>query len=298
MKTMRSAKPLRRLVCGLALWCGFSAQAAADVALWSLQGPSGGRAVLMGTIHLLPEEPVWQSKRVKEAVKAADVLVLEAMMDESNLAQIRTVSMAQGFYPSMQKGLGAQISEADAARLVTIQERLQMPPGVFERMKPWFAALNMSIAYAMSHGFEPGSGAEQWLRQQFNRQGRPIGPLESPTAGLKALAAMAPEVQLEMLRAAMAQVEAGEEDITKLHAAWLAGDVEALKALVFAPEQFNPAVHDVVLTQRNANWIAPVLKYLQTPEEELIAVGAAHMVGPGNLIEMLEEAGVTVERLE
>lgn len=293
-------RPLRAcaMASSIALCAGFAAPAAADVALWSLQGPSGGRAVLMGTIHLLPEDPSWQSKGVKKAVDGADALVLEALMDESNVAQIRAVSMTEGFYPDPKKGLSTVLPEADLARLTAIQKTLDMPPGVFESMRPWFAALNMSIAYAMSHGFEPGSGAEQWLRTQFTKQNRPIGPLETPTAGLIALAAMPADVQLDMLRGAMAQVEAGNEDITKLHAAWLAGDVDALKALVLDPNQFDPDVHDVILTQRNANWVAPLLNYLKTPEEELIAVGAAHMVGPGNLIEMLEAAGVTVERME
>lgn len=292
-------RPLFRTVVWpiIAAVAGLSSAAQADVALWSLQGAGGGRAILMGTVHLLPEDAKWQSKAIKDAVKRSDMLVLEALLNGENAERARTFALQNGFARTPQDSLPTLLAAGDVARLRAAERILQVPPKFFDGMQPWFAALNVSITYAMHHGFEPEKGAEQWLRARFEGEGRAVGPLESPSAGLEALSAMGADAQIEMLRAALVQVEDGGDAIGALFAAWQEGDMQALKEIMMAPDQFDAAVHEVVLTQRNANWVRPVLDYLKTPEEELIAVGAAHMVGPGNLIEMLEAAGVRVERL-
>lgn len=289
---------LKPFCLALACLAAIAAPVQADVALWSLTGASGGRAILMGTVHLLPEGSKWQSKSVQEAVAKSDVLVLEAILTGDNAAGARAFALERGFAATPEESLSALLGVEDIARLRAAEQRLQIPTALYDSMRPWFAALNLSIAYAMHHGFEPEAGAEQWLRSRFEAKGRAVGPLESPSAGLEALAGMDLPTQIEMLRGTLAQVEEGGDAITGLFAAWQSGDLAALEAQMMAPEQFHEDVHAVVLVQRNANWVQPVLDYLKTPEEELIAVGAAHMIGPGNLIELLEKAGVRVERLD
>jgi len=270
----------------------------ADVPLWSLRGPDGGRAVLMGTIHLLPDTSEWQSRAMKRAIAGADLLVLEALVDGAEGAQLRQYTMAQGFTGHAEEWLYNILSPADVARLRAVEDSLHVPAGAFDRMRPWFAALNLSIVYATHHGFAADSGAEQWLRDAFRKNGRTIGGLESPTAGVALLANLDRAVQKEMLLSTIMQVEAGGDGILELYNAWRDGDSAKLLEITTSPEQFHPDVHDAILVQRNANWVEPVLDYLKTPEHEFIAVGAGHLVGPGNLIEMLENAGVTVEPLE
>ncbi|MEM6683472.1 MAG: TraB/GumN family protein [Pseudomonadota bacterium] len=273
-------------------------RASADVALWSLRSAQGGEAVLMGTIHLLPQTDAWQSVALKSAVTNAEVLVLEALLDSSNAAQIQQFSVANGFVTDSAQFLPNMLDRADLARLRAAEMQLPVPAQAFDRMQPWFAALNISIAYASQNGYTAQAGAEQWLRSRFRNTGRSIGALEGPIAGLTKLAAMPPSIQMEMLRATLAQVEAGGDAIAGLYDAWQTGNLEDLTTILMAPEQFHPDVHAAVLVERNAAWVTPVLNYLATPERELIAVGAAHLLGPGNLIDMLREAGVTVEPLE
>lgn len=275
-----------------------SAPASADVALWSLKGANGGRAVLMGTVHLLPNTAEWQTERLKSVVDDADMLVLEAVIDGANAAVIQGYAVSNGFYTQPGESLADVLSAADMARVDALEIDMDVPAGTFKRMRPWFAALNMSLLSAMANGFEVNTGAEQWLKSSFDKQGRGVGPLEGPSAGLEALSGIDETLQVEMLKVTLDQMEEGGDYILQLYAAWVSGDLDALSVQLMDEDQFNADVHAALLVQRNANWVTPVLEYLKTPEEELIAVGAAHMVGPGNLIEMLREAGVTVERLE
>ncbi|MEM1021042.1 MAG: TraB/GumN family protein [Pseudomonadota bacterium] len=268
------------------------------VALWQLEHENGGRAVLMGTVHLLPDDDSWADKRIRAASKAADMLVLEAVAVAASGQSLQAFALKAGFIADTAPGLSTRLTALDNQRLADALATLHIPPGTMERMQPWFAALNLTLTAVMKQGFEADQGAESWLRGRFERAGEPVGVLESATAGLMALATLPQDLQLEMLRAAFVQVESQGEDIDALYTAWRSGDQMQLTALIMDPEQFHPAVHKAVLVDRNANWVKPILDYLETPEEEFIAVGAAHMVGPGNLIEMLQKAGVRVERLQ
>lgn len=288
-------------VCALALVIGFSplAQARADgVALWQLEGPSGGQATLMGTVHLLPDDDSWADKRVKAAVKAADMLVLEANMDGEDGTTFKRFAMERGFLAPGAPSLLLTIGAEDAAALQKAEAALDIPLGATARMQPWFAAMNLALASVMQQGFSAEEGAEAWLKARFAKEGEPVGGLEAPLAGLNAIASLPPDLQLEMLRAAIDQALDGGEGIEALYSAWRAGNQADLTTLLLDPAQFDPGVHDVVLAQRNKAWIAPILAYLETPEREFIAVGAAHMVGPDDLIGLLREAGVTVTRAE
>ncbi|MEM7570457.1 MAG: TraB/GumN family protein, partial [Pseudomonadota bacterium] len=132
---------------------------------------------------------------------------------------------------------------------------------------------------------------------RFEKDGEGVGALEGPLDGLSAIASLAEEHQIIMLQAAIEQALSGGEAIGDLYNAWRSGNQSDLAAFILDPSQFHPAIHDAVLTKRNQAWIDPILAYLDTPEEEFIAVGAGHLIGPGDLITLLKEAGVTAERL-
>jgi uncharacterized protein YbaP (TraB family) len=61
-------------------------------------------------------------------------------------------------------------------------------------------------------------------------------------------------------------------------------------------EKFNP-LYQQLLVQRNNNWMPEIIRYLQTPETEMILVGAAHLLGADGLINQLRQAGYKISPL-
>ena len=61
---------------------------------------------------------------------------------------------------------------------------------------------------------------------------------------------------------------------------------------------FEDAFLERLIYQRNRNWIAPLESMLEQDEEALVIVGAAHLIGDGSVLDLLEEAGYRIERIQ
>jgi len=59
-----------------------------------------------------------------------------------------------------------------------------------------------------------------------------------------------------------------------------------------------PSIYKTLLTDRNERWLSDIYTMFETPEIELILVGAMHLVGDDGLIELLRAQGYVVEQLK
>ena len=80
--------------------------------------------------------------------------------------------------------------------------------------------------------------------------------------------------------------------------AWANGDVEAIAATNLPQTPDDVAETQHVLFDRNANWIPAIEKLLADNQQDLIVVGAAHLAGPGSVLDLLAKAGYTVTRVQ
>jgi uncharacterized protein YbaP (TraB family) len=60
-------------------------------------------------------------------------------------------------------------------------------------------------------------------------------------------------------------------------------------------EQPDPVVEEAILTARNQDWAETIEPMTGRP---FIAVGAGHLTGKDNLIELLKDRGFTVTRVQ
>jgi uncharacterized protein YbaP (TraB family) len=81
-------------------------------------------------------------------------------------------------------------------------------------------------------------------------------------------------------------------------AAWASGDVAGIEALIAPKSEAEQAAIEVLLYQRNRNWMPAIERLLAENRENLIVVGAAHLVGDGSVLDLLEQAGYTVTRIQ
>ena len=57
----------------------------------------------------------------------------------------------------------------------------------------------------------------------------------------------------------------------------------------------GPAVHEAVILRRNRAWADEIATRLDGSGRVFIAVGAAHLVGDGNVVDLLRARGIAVE---
>ena len=80
--------------------------------------------------------------------------------------------------------------------------------------------------------------------------------------------------------------------------AWTNGDVDMLASLTAPKSEAETAAIEMLLLQRNRNWMPTIERLLRENREDLIVVGAAHLAGAGSVLDLLEDAGYTVTRIQ
>ena len=78
----------------------------------------------------------------------------------------------------------------------------------------------------------------------------------------------------------------------------LDGDVDGLARMVAPRNEAEQAAIELLLLQRNRNWMPAIKRLLAENREYLIVVGAAHLAGAGSVLDLLQAAGYTVTRIQ
>jgi uncharacterized protein len=79
--------------------------------------------------------------------------------------------------------------------------------------------------------------------------------------------------------------------------AWKAGDAPAVERIVLQDVENDPAMYQRLLVDRNRNWLPAIDALLSGPAHAFVVVGAAHLIGPDGLLQMLKAKGYAVEQM-
>jgi len=295
--------PFGLLVAALA-WLGACAPAAveapsqrppgAEPALWRITD-TDSEIWLFGTVHVLPPELEWRGPRFEAAFAAADELVTETDTSEAALAQIQTLTQQHGMLPRGER-LSARLTPEQRARFQSTARELGLNPAALEPARPWLAALQLTFAYVSREGHSADAGVENVLVAEAQRAGKRQSYLETADLQIRVLADLPPADENALLISSIAEIEAGDNSLAVMDAAWARGDLAELERLL--DEQLaesTPALREAMFYARNRNWADQISERLAGSGRTFIAVGSAHLVGEQNLVALLRERGIAVE---
>lgn len=273
---------------------GMTAPALAEPAMWEVRD-SDSAIRLFGSIHVLPAGTEWRTPLFETALAEADKVVFETDVRPEAMAEIGAKAFVRGIYMD-----GTLLTDLIDDQL-EVQLRLQMakinvPIGSILAMKPWMATNTISAA-----GFIAAGYVEQGVEFVLEPEVAPerLVFLESGEEQIDVLAGGDDAEQIATLEATLEQIDQMPKMMSKMLSNWSEGTPERLEAL-FDVEMngFETAYLERLLYARNRNWIAPLEAMLADNQENLVIVGAAHLVGEGSVIELLEQAGYEVTRIQ
>ena len=99
-----------------------------------------------------------------------------------------------------------------------------------------------------------------------------------------------------MLKSVFADIDAQLGNVKTIADAWARGDTSSLEKDLLGAFRESPELFDRLLAERNRNWVAPVEACLKAKTACFVVVGAAHLVGPESLVNLLQKKGYTVEQ--
>lgn len=263
-------------------------------AIWRLQD-ADSEIWLFGTVHVLPPDLAWRSPAIDAALGRAELVVFETPTNAAAQAEVARVVAEAGMAPAGAT-LSQRLAPEDAARLARVTKALGVDAKALDGLRPWLAALQLSLRYVARQGHDPDSGVERVLEAEADKRGLPRRYLETPESQIRLLADLPRADEERFLVATLRQIEEDADTIDEMDEAWARGDVDRLGALLTEDiREAGPEVYAALLTRRNAAWTREIDTMMQGKGRIFIAVGAAHLVGADGVPAMLRAKGYTVE---
>jgi len=169
----------------------------------------------------------------------------------------------------------------------------------FQKYSPGLLAMTLSSIAASEYGVSPDYGLESYLAKKAHRDGKPIGGLEPPTYQMRLLKTLNRAEADRLLRITMKNATHADWYFDSMISSWKSGNLSRMKTLIANDYPADNALTRKLIQRRNANWLPTIEAMLQGTEigNSMFVVGAAHVLGPGSVIELLEAKGYRVKQL-
>jgi uncharacterized protein YbaP (TraB family) len=284
----------RRLAASVATSFLLVAPAWAAPAMWEIRDEDSA-IWLFGSFHILPEGTIWRTELFDSTLADADLVVFEADVRPAAVKQIGAAAFVRGVYVDGTL-LTDGLDEATESQLRQKAASIALPMGSIQAMRPWMATNTITLQALASEGYR-AEGVEFVLQPQVPEAR--LAFLETGEQQLDVLAGAPEDEQVAMLSETLKQLDSLPKLMDKMLGSWEDGTPEELADL-FLMEMggFEKAFLDRLIYARNQNWIMPLEAMLAQNEDNLVIVGAAHLIGDGSVLDLLEQAGYKVERIQ
>ena len=278
------------------LWLGAAANVRAEEKslLWKIT--KGASSVyILGSIHYLRSENYPLKKAILDAFDTSKKLVLEIDLNATSGEAAQRLMLEKALFrdgTTLPENIGAETYQLAAERAT----QLGIDMRIFNQMKPWFVAINLIAIKLKALQLDPRRGVDQYLASEAKRRGKPTSGLETLEFQIGLLDQLSKQNQEAMLRETATELDLLDRNIDEIVRSWVDGDEALLAKLLLAGMVEFPEIHQKVLVERNRRWLPEIEKSLEQASEALIVVGAAHLVGPDGIIEMLKTKGYSVEQ--
>ena len=270
--------------------------AAADPAAWRIAGKQGGDITFLGSMHVLRATDYPLPAAIDKMFARADVLVMELDLDATDHATQQATIMRAATLPP-----GTVLRDVVDPKVYQLAQQRTREMGVdlslLERFEPWFLSIAILDQGMRKFGFEGERGLEQYLLRKSHEAHKPIIGLETLGMQIGIFDALPPASQQAMLEQTLNELDEADTEMAKLVVAWRDGHLETLSEGLLADFAAFPGLYETLVKNRNAAWVEPLERYLRDGRHYLVVVGALHLVGRDNVIDMLKARGHDAVRL-
>ena len=296
-------KTMKRLT--LALGLLLVATAVHAQLLWKVTGNGLGRpSYILGTHHMAPSTMIDQIKGMNEAIAGCDIVVGEVEKDSLMSPEVQA-RMAQAMVAPLDSTLDKVLTPADYGIVEKVFNKyfgtLGMKLKQVNNLKPSAISTQMQAMQAIKYfpNFDANSLIDVMVQTRANEAGRPSVGLESVDEQINLLFNGSIANQAKGLVEACKQDEFFQVQSAALADAYLAQDLDKLLAVMTDATMGGDSEEEmeVLIYSRNRSW-AEKLKVIMPERACPVCVGAGHLPGEQGLLQLLRNAGYTVEPMQ
>ncbi len=263
--------------------------------MWELAMPNGETLYLVGSIHLLRPDAYPLPEAIESAFDASPEVVFETDMKAMQSPALLMKMMQLGMY---QDGttLADHISPEAFTAYNEFLKSQGLPAAMFARYKPWMAGVTLSVLAMQKAGFDANLGLESHFQRRADEAGKPVSGLEEPTFQVELLASLADGQEEAFLMQTLTDLEQLPDMFDTMDAAWRNGQMQDLAELLNESFQEFPELMDRLLTARNLDWAEKLESRIESGKSAFVVVGAGHLAGEKNLVDLLRAKGYTIRQ--
>lgn len=230
---------------------------------------------LVGSIHMGTRDMAPLSRRLLDKLREADALIVEA-------------DITEGSSPFSNSGderpLDQRLSDDDWQQVGSLAQELGISFESIDNQPAWQIALTLQAHQAQRLGLRPDYGIDFQLLEAAKNLSVPVIELEGAQSQLDILMQL-PEGGMPLLTDTLTHWHTNARLLQMMISWWLESPPEQGK--VTLPNTFGDELYDVLMHQRNRQW----QRFLQKlpAGHYVVAVGALHLYGEGNLPELLKK---------
>ena len=244
---------------------------------------------LLGSIHFLSTSAYPLPLQVESAYSEASTLVFEARSDRQLNQALGTLPGRATLSTVLDEDLYGRLAEAAGVLGIDLEDS--------SSLRPVAIAFNILRAALQALDHVPSQGVDSHLLARADADGKEVNELEDLNYLTRRITILGMETEREFLRMILDDLPTLQEDQQVLIEAWRGGDFAALEALAVRKMDPYPRVKRVMLAERNRNWLPRLRDYRRSGRGVLVVVGVGHLVGEGNLRDLLEARGARLEQL-
>ncbi|MCK6608181.1 MAG: TraB/GumN family protein [Flavobacterium sp.] len=259
--------------------------------LWKISGNGlKHESYLFGTIHITCDATL--DENTLKALENTKQLYLELDMDE------KSMQMQMMKYMMMKDGVKlSTLLNADDFKTVDefLKKNMNMSAKMFDSFKP-FMITTMLYPKMLDCPFQ---SVESELMKVTKEQNEEVFGLETVEDQMKVFDNISYEIQAEeLVKTAKSGLDKDKVELTKMMEIYKSKDIEGmLKMMDDSDNKITSENQDVLLNNRNKNWIPIIIKTIKD-KPTFFGVGAGHLAGEEGVIKLLRKQGYKVEAVK
>jgi uncharacterized protein len=263
----------------------FSAkQAVAEPLYWQAKKDDLTLTIL-GSVHVGDESMYPLPSQVTDTLKESDGLIVET-----------DIRKTEGVvYPTTTVTSGDVLNEEQKQLLTSISKSLGMPTQQLLSSPPWATSLSIQMQQLKNLGYGSAGGVDATLAYKATIQDVPVISLEPLQFQIDLIAGQKDSGK-EWLVTSIEEFDQTDRVVRCLIEGWKAGDITKLEDFAKLSEMPSE-LEKAFLTDRNVDWAKKLSANdwkLNSKGHYVLVVGTLHLIGEGNLLQLLEDKGFSV----
>lgn len=265
---------------------------------------------VVGTMHIYDERLEDLRAALAPTITSADLVMLEATPeDEAKLQELITTDPSRLFIVDGPT-LPELLDEATWNQIAEAATERGIPSFMAAKMQPWYLSLSLAIpSCAMSDMIAGVRGLDQMIIEDAQAAGVPMQAVEPFTTLFDIFKNDSFEEQVDMLRVNMLVPDLQQQMFVAMLDRYFAEDVgrlwEMSRIAIGDVPGLDPAegtamfdeMEEALLSARNRNWMPVITQAMNSHDDIVVAVGAAHLIGEQGVLQLLEDDGWTLTQV-